>query len=103
MPATGWLNVDVEAASHGVTPTPGSLPQQVPRETHGISTPGAIVVVQPRAAESASMSIVAVGRLCPADTTFGSSAINTWAITGSKQRMLVCIMVCMIASAGNGV
>ena len=47
MPATGWLNAFVDAASHGDTPTAGSLPQQVPSETHGMCTPGAISVVHP--------------------------------------------------------
>ena len=36
--------------NRGASPTSGSLPQQVPRLTHGIATPGAIVVVQARAA-----------------------------------------------------
>ena len=49
MPATGCPKLEVEVSSQGTTPTPGSLPQQVPKLTHGISTPGAIVVVQPRA------------------------------------------------------
>ena len=35
--------------NRGASLTSGSLPQQVPRLTHGIATPGAIVVVQARA------------------------------------------------------
>ena len=73
--------------NRGAALTSGSLPQQVPRLTHGIATPGAIVVVQARAEGMGAAGMEAEGMAAATPSSVesaigrsGGTAVTTTAL-----------------------